>query len=257
MNPIRKLRAATAIFRARYGALRGTLLWLSLLAEKFKAPGALLRVRLPDVAHPVYLRAHTSDIDVLCQVFLQERIDQLCPSGARVIVDAGANIGLASVLFANRFPTARIVALEVDTANTALLKKNAAPYPLIEIVESGLWRRRCFLEILNPQDPSWAFRVGEAAGAHAGAIPALGVADLLQRIPEGFIDILKIDIEGAERDVFDAGTEGWLPQVGLILVELHDRFRPGCSDSVKKAVAPFAVGWASRGEYEAITLRAA
>lgn len=45
------------------------------------------------------------------------------------IIDAGANIGLTSVYLANRFPNARILALEVDQQNFELLAENARPYP--------------------------------------------------------------------------------------------------------------------------------
>ena len=49
-----------------------------------------------------------------------------------------------------------------------------------------------------------------------------------------YIDLLKVDIEGAGKEVFD-NCSAWIGRVGAIVVELHDRLKAGCSDSVHKA----------------------
>lgn len=43
-----------------------------------------------------------------------------------------------------------------------------------------------------------------------------------------FIDILKMDIEGSEKNVFE-NAKDWIDKVGMITVELHDRICMGCS----------------------------
>jgi hypothetical protein len=50
------------------------------------------------------------------------------------------------------------------------------------------------------------------------------------------IDILKLDIEGAEFELFNTGAEAWLDAVGQIVIELHDWIRPGCSKSFYSAI---------------------
>jgi hypothetical protein len=49
------------------------------------------------------------------------------------------------------------------------------------------------------------------------------------------VDILKVDVEGAEYDIF-SGCD-WMDKVKLLAIELHDRDRPGCSDAVNAAAA--------------------
>jgi hypothetical protein len=58
------------------------------------------------------------------------------------------------------------------------------------------------------------------------------------------IDLLKMDIEGAEREVFESGE--WISRVGAIAIELHDHIKPGC----RLAVEALTKGWKSwqRGE---------
>ena len=55
-----------------------------------------------------------------------------------------------------------------------------------------------------------------------------------------WVDLLKVDIEGAEKEVFGSPDE-WIGSVGAIAIELHDRFKPGCSRSFFAAVTAFPV----------------
>jgi len=70
---------------------------------------------------------------------------------------------------------------------------------------------------------------------------------LMQETQLNSIDLLKIDIEGAEKEVFEACD--WMDNVQCLMIELHDRFKPGCSE----AVAPSAKGF-SRSEQGFTTL---
>ena len=56
------------------------------------------------------------------------------------------------------------------------------------------------------------------------------------------IDILKIDIEGSEKEVFDASVN-WIDKTGIIMVELHDELKIGCKGSVYFAAKDFKITW--------------
>jgi hypothetical protein len=51
-----------------------------------------------------------------------------------------------------------------------------------------------------------------------------------------YIDILKIDIEGSEKEIFENGFEDLIPVTKLIIVETHDRYKPGTSKAVFSAI---------------------
>ena len=53
------------------------------------------------------------------------------------------------------------------------------------------------------------------------------------------IDILKLDVEGAERELFNRGAEDWLGAVGQMIIELHDRFVPGCAYAFYSAIGRY------------------
>jgi hypothetical protein len=63
--------------------------------------------------------------------------------------------------------------------------------------------------------------------------------------------VLKVDIEGAEREVF-ADPSAWIDRVGVIIVELHDRFRTGCSRAFYRATGGFDVEWSPRDRSVAV-----
>ena len=58
----------------------------------------------------------------------------------------------------------------------------------------------------------------------------------MRRFGLNSIDLLKIDIEGSEKEIFDLNCKGWLAATKAILIELHDRYVPGCSNAFFKAI---------------------
>jgi FkbM family methyltransferase len=227
---------------ARFGWRRGARLAAQLRLTKVLPPSMLVRVDVPLFAQPVRLRARTSDRQVLQELLREPVFDRLEVLAPRVIVDAGANIGLVSALFATRFPDSSVIALELDPGNYGLLRRNVAGYPNVRPVLAGLWSRATELVVENPQSAAWAYRAiertprAEPAGGTSTAVPAMAVDDVLRRYAVEELDVLKIDIEGGEREVFGAGADSWLPRVRCIIVELHDRLVPGCSAIVAEAV---------------------
>lgn len=163
-----------------------------------------------------------------------------------VIVDAGANVGYSVLRFFLEYPDAKIIAIEPDADNLTQLAKNTAGYRNLAVEPHALWTCKAELKILNPEEGSNAFRVSEEPG---GPITSLSVGDIIERHSLDRIDLLKMDIEGSEVEVFsDCGS--WLPKVDALLVETHDRIKPGCTDAVRSAVAGHMTFQGHVNEYE-------
>src|ERR1700741_4382586 len=96
--------------------------------KRFGLPGGLSvfnsaelregKIALPGISHQLKLRKGTSDLEVFREIFLFNTYDFPVPE-PRTIVDAGANIGLSAVYFANRFKDATIFAVEPESSNFA------------------------------------------------------------------------------------------------------------------------------------------
>lgn len=214
---------------------------------------AVAKVKIDSLRHPIYLRPWSSDLYVFEQIFKHCEYDTPLAE-PRAMLDAGANIGLASVYFANRFPDAKIVAVEPESNNFEMLKLNARPYPNIQPVQSAVWSHSGRLTLVNSNDKSWAFRFTETQqdstpGNGANSCVALDIDELAKRFNESQpFELLKIDIEGAEKEVFAAGGR-WLEETRCVIVECHDRLLPQCESTVIDAMQSRQFVMHRSGEY--------
>jgi FkbM family methyltransferase len=191
----------------------------------------LVELRVPGFDHTVWARPEGSDRASFEHVF-DGAYDLDLSEEPRLIVDLGANAGYAAVFFALCYPTARILAVEPVPANAAILRRNAAPFERLDVVEAAAWPHPARLALVDPGKGYWGIRVAPDA---TGKVTAVTIPELLVRAGRDTIDLLKIDIEGAERQLFGQHTE-WLTQVRVLVVELHDRFVPGCRAALAAAV---------------------
>jgi FkbM family methyltransferase len=209
-----------------------------------------IAVRVSGIRAPIFIRVQSTDFIVLRQVMDDREYELPAAIAPSVIVDAGANIGVTSVFYANRYPTARIFAIEPEKSNFDMLVKNAAPYQNIVPIHGALWSKSTRLAVSDPEKYNhWGVRVSEEPSVVT--TQAFTVADLISQYGLAFIDILKLDIEGAETEVFET-SDHWISKVGVLAVETHDRIKPGCSSAFEKAAISFTYRF-RQGEVEFAT----
>lgn len=193
------------------------------------------QISVPGIANPIWIRPHTSDIDVFEQIFIDEAYDLPFTIPARLILDLGANVGYASVYFANRYPDARIVAVEPERTNFQVLARNTEPYPNVITIEAAIWPRAEQLAVDN-SGPAWGFQVTANGTGGMPSVSGITIDDVLKQWGGGApVDLLKIDIEGAEKELFSAPSDSWLARTRLIIIELHDRMVAGCEQALEQA----------------------
>ncbi|GAB5514299.1 MAG: hypothetical protein Rhob2KO_20240 [Rhodopirellula baltica] len=196
-------------------------------------PQPLTWIPWRELAHPVAIRIGTSDEYVFEQIFLDLEYQINVPTPEKLL-DAGANIGLASVWFANQFPEADILAIEPDPANFRVLEENAAAYRRIRCLQVGLWHRNALLERIPEDAQPWAYRYQETPKSddqNSFAIESVGLDEVVNRFFNGTIDLLKMDIEGAEKEILAVGGQ-WADRVQTAIIECHDRWVPGCENAM-------------------------
>ncbi len=154
----------------------------------------------------------------------------------RFIVDAGANIGDETTRFRFFHPDATIVALEPEPENFRLLQRNTQGHPKTIALEKGLWSRECRL-LVHPGTSNESFRVSEVFEADAAFdVVATSIGDLMRQFEVAEIDILKLDIEGAERQIFTAKDADWIPKVKVFIFECPDSDAPGTTLAIFDAL---------------------
>lgn len=193
----------------------GTARHLSRLAAAPPGPPECLTLR--SLAHPILARPGTDDVPTIINTAMRGEYDQHIPHDWRpkTMIDGGAYIGDTSACFATRYPHLEIVALEPQADNFALAARNLAPYgPRIRLLANALSGTAGLLDFGGEQ-------LGGSIGQTGAKVEAITVPQALAMLPGGRADLLKLDIEGAERDIMEASPGEWLPQVDLIIAELH------------------------------------
>lgn len=217
----------------------------------------MVDVTVAGYPHPIRIRAGTSDAEVLLQILVQHELGIDLGFSPRWILDLGANIGVSAIYLANRFPEARIVAVEVEHSNFELLAHNCAPYDRIFPVEKAVWTGSGHVRVSNPDAQPWSFRVEDTTADDPGAIECVSINALVTMFGIDEIGLLKMDVEGAERQILSDALTPWLDHTRVLAVELHERHVPGCEAAYTRALGDRRCVRTRRGEYEIATFEPA
>jgi FkbM family methyltransferase len=229
-----------------------TYIWKTKALNKLKSRTAgsycLGTLNVRGLAHPVVFRYGSSDISVFKQIFVEDEYSPLRPSvDIRLILDCGANVGYSSCYFLSRFPAARVIAIEPDPRNFEVIERNLRPYgDRVQLVRGGIWSRKAKLKVCTGEfgdGREWATIVRECKDGEEPDVEAVDIGTLLDESGLDRIDILKIDIEGSEREVFSRDYETWLDKVHTFIIELHGS---ECEDAFVRALGP--VDYFKQGE---------
>ncbi len=209
--------------------------------------------RFENLTHPIRLRRGTSDIPTFHQIFTFKDYDIPLPFEPRTIIDAGANIGFASVYFTNRYPKAKIVCIEPEQSNFALLQENIRNYPNVTPIKGAISNEGgTTFNVVDSGGGNWGFMtLAESAvtkGKIVDTVTTISIGEIVEQMGFDQIDLLKIDIEGAEKELFENNYESWLPKTKCLIIELHDGMKAGCSKSFFSAISKYDFSYRQRGE---------
>jgi FkbM family methyltransferase len=225
-------RALTALPAPVQDALR-----LAYVGARVTSDGASLRTyarlaRAPDKAGPparlrlrtlggreVLIRPGTSDLGTVWGTFARRYHLPPPEIGVpRTIWDLGANIGLTMAHFTYLFPHARVLGVELDGDNVALANRNLAPWgDRCRVIHAAVWPSDGEVHYRGWPGGTSNYQVTD--GEEGTPVRAVSLAELV-REHAGPVDYVKVDVEGAERELLRDGT-GWAEAVRCLKVELH------------------------------------
>jgi FkbM family methyltransferase len=168
---------------------------------------------------PVWIRGGTSDPFTVNEIVIHG--DHWPPRdlpSPKLIFDLGANIGVSMALFATAYPEARVVGVEPDAENASLCRRTVAPWgERCTLLEAAAWSTDG-TALLEGDDVA-ARTVREGSGT--GEVPTVSMKTLIERhAASRQVDYVKVDIEGAERELLGRNTD-WVERVRCISVEIH------------------------------------
>lgn len=165
-----------------------------------------------------------------------------------LIVDAGANIGASALYFFINYPKSFIYSIEPDLNNFNLLQTNTLPITTKHNYHGAISSTDGEIYLHDPGQSDWGFRTSTNDSSNAIRIPAISVPSVLSSTNNSPF-IIKIDIEGAEQDLFSKNTE-WVDSFPLLIIELHDWMLPfsGSSRNFIQTISKFDFDIVYRGE---------
>ena len=179
-------------------------------------------VRLVSTDRQVFLRTSAGDIQIFYDVFWRQiyRLPGDTIFNARTIVDLGAHVGLATLYFSLNARQAKIYAVEPDESNLSLLMRN---------LESEIESRKVIpihaaiaenTATKYLQKSAFGFNTNVTDSPTSLSVAGIEIKEFFERWRIEDIDILKVDIEGAESFLF-SGDSSWLQNVRNIIIEIH------------------------------------
>lgn len=231
-----------------------------------KKSDVMKKYLVPGYSKPVHLRKTISDHSIFWQCIVLRQYDfsrfvqsnqlvttyrEMVKQGVTpLIIDCGGNIGLSSLYFATVFPEAKIYVVEPDKDNFEMIKMNAVSFgDRVTPLKGGIWNESGCLRITNPESGSAAFRVDVVDDNSDDAIRAYTIEEICTLAGVHSPLIVKIDIEGAQINLFKDHTE-WVARTHLIMLELDDWLMPwrGTSRPFFRAVSQYPFDYLISGE---------
>ncbi len=172
--------------------------------------------------HRITYRSDTSDrAQIERLLLLGERCEYNLPKAINpgYILDAGANIGLAALFFADYFPRARIVCCEPSHDNFELLKLNTSQLPNVTVLRCALGKSPCKGQVVQRSARNYA--KAQVVESSTGDIPIYDYNQLAKVSGIPFFDLIKIDIEGDEYAFLTSMSQEQLARCNWIVGEVH------------------------------------
>jgi FkbM family methyltransferase len=166
------------------------------------------------------------------------------------IIDCGSNIGLTTLFFLDYFKNANIVIVEPENENFKVLEFNLANNNNNNIVKinAAIWSSNTYIKIVNDfkDQLDWSFRVEETKDLND--IKAFSINHLIKECNIEYLDILKIDIEGSEKEIFNTKTSdlSFLRITKCIVMEIHDQFN--CRIDIYNVLDDYGFTYFNEGE---------
>jgi FkbM family methyltransferase len=213
----------------------------------------------PKLGAEIKLRKRpSSDLNVFAQIYQYKEYQPLVatfqkyfPNHTKLnIIDAGSNIGLTSVYLNSHFPNSNYITIEPDDSNFKNLSYNLDANGIKNVVKikGGLWSKNSNLKIVNDfrDQNDWSFRVEETS--EETDLKAFSINYLINTNNVQYIDILKMDIEGSEKEVLVSANAdtSYLTKTKCVAIEIHDEFN--CRQDIYNLLEKYNFEYFNSGE---------
>lgn len=184
----------------------------------------------------IKVRPYSADIYLIRALVLGKNLDgkgeydfSVTPQPVNIL-DLGANIGFFSIIAAKRYKCQQLIAVEPEYENYKMLLLNTNDYECVKCINEGIWSKNTNLELIAKDRGTQGYRFDESS--KETLYHAISINEIIEQFELSSIDIVKMDIEGSENNVFDENLE-WIDKTKCLVIETHDKFIPGTSKKIE------------------------
>jgi FkbM family methyltransferase len=222
LDTLRLRRRQTATLRDLLVVLRHSL--CRKFQSRFLGFGKSATLQLRKFPRPFVFRLGTTDFHTALEVLDGNEYGTVLRhvTNPSLVIDLGANIGLSCLVWREAWPECRIVAVEPDSDNMKLVRRNLDVAdengtPDVRLHRAAVSTFNGF-GALDRTDGAWAYRLVPSS---TGEIPVITMEDIIREFPSDLqIDFLKCDIEGSEAELF-SNPGAWIRRIRWVAVETH------------------------------------
>ncbi len=140
-----------------------------------------------------------------------------------LIIDCGSNIGASTYYFQNTYNLSKIISIEADSENFKLLSKNIEHDQVVKKLNAVSSQNEKYAINNKTNDP----RALSFSASENGNINSVTINEILKLYPNDKYNpfLIKIDIEGGEKNLFEKNVE-WIEKFKIIIIEPHDWMYP-------------------------------
>jgi FkbM family methyltransferase len=168
-------------------------------------------------------------MNVFDQIFVAEEYACLLDlQQVSIVIDLGAHVGFTAAFFLSCFAGSRLIAVEPDDRNFELCRRNLAPYgDRPRLLHGAVWSRCTELSLSRATSRAGLESARQVKELELEPIPCGGrieawdMAALIEMAQCRTVDLLKVDIERAELELFREVAPAWLHKVRNLCIELH------------------------------------
>ena len=223
------------------------------LQRLLKSKDMLIKLNIGSLPHSIFLRNKTYDVFIFYQIFIKEDLLFDYKPPVSTILDCGANIGLATLYYQKKFPGARIISIEPENDNYELLLRNTKDYSNIITLKTGVFSEDCDLNVVDIGEGEASYRIMRNPGPWKiiQTVKCRSINSIMKEFLFPEIDILKMDIEGSEKECLFANDIEWLQKTKHFLLEIHENIHPGITNKILELI-PSSSKISTHGEYTII-----
>ena len=187
----------------------------------------LIRLKPKGLQQPIIIRKNYTDKEVVFYV-LQDQY-HLPPKSSKlsnnpVILDLGSNIGLTIAHMKHVYPSAKIIGYEMNTENYLLAQKNTESYSNVTIHNNAVWVDDTYVTYLRDMNYDSYTIIKDKSEVNSDDlinVQAIKLDSIIKNNKLQYIDYLKMDIEGAEKEILESSDLNWMDMVQAMNIEMH------------------------------------